>query len=111
MQIWRAVESSTPQLFFPEKETGRISTTLPAGQRRSVMLPAEPGSLTVRLARTPFDSITRQESVRPERPSPHQILETVTTGTTTGLQEQATYVVNQDASPTSVIVVDIPLSQ
>jgi hypothetical protein len=108
MQIWQAGESSSLQLLFPEKESGQISSKLNAGQRQSLLLPAEGGTITLRLSRVPFGPITRQESAMLDRPSPTQLQETVTASAAAGSQEQATYVVNQDLSPTAQIAVEIP---
>ena len=43
-----------------------------------------------------------------DRHSANQLTESVTPGSPTGSQERATYVVNQDSTPTAQITVDIP---
>jgi hypothetical protein len=110
LQIWKTVGSSTPELLFPEKEIGQISMKLLAGQRQIIPLPTESGALTLtaRLSRMPFGPITRQEAAMLDRPSPRQLQETTASS---GSQELATYVVNQDPSPTSQITVEIPISR
>jgi len=108
LQVWRLEGSSTPQLLFPEKDSGQISMKILAGQRQAVPLPTESGpvTLTARLSRSPFGPITRQEAAMLDRPSPNQLQETITSPSS---QEHATYVVNQDPSPAAQIVVEIPL--
>ena len=107
LQVWRMEGSSTPQLLFPEKDSGQISMKILAGQRQVIPLPTEnvPFTFTARLSRVPFGPITRQEATMLDRPSPDQLQETITS---TSLQEHATYVVNQDPSPAAQIVVEIP---
>jgi len=110
VQVWKTVGSSTPQLQFPEKDAGQISMKIHAGQRQTIPLPPESGpfTLTARLSRVPFGPITRQEAAMLDRPSPNQLQESIAS---TGSQEHATYVVNQDPSPNTQLVVEIPLSQ
>lgn len=110
LQIWKTVGSSTPQLLFPEKESGQISIKLAAGQRQQIPLPPEIGTavLTVRLSRVPFGPITRQEAAMLDRLSPNQLLESI--GGAPNSQEQATYVVNQDSSSTAQLSTEISLS-
>ena len=113
LQIWKTVGSSTPQLQLPEKETGQVSLKITAGQRQYMQLPVgrEPATLMARLSLVPFGPITRQEAATFERPSPHQIQESITERTPTGSQERATYVVNQDLSTSAQIIVDITLGR
>ena len=98
VQILTTVASSFPRLVFPELESGQNSFRMVAGQRRSIPLPEAAGTVTIRLARTPFDSLTEQETAIPDQRSPHQLRETTIAGGTPGSQESATYVVNQDPS-------------
>jgi hypothetical protein len=111
LQIWKTVGSSTPQLQLPEKETGQVSLKITAGQRQYMQLPVgrEPAILTAHLSLVPFGPIAKQEVVKFDRPSPHQIQESITERTKTGSQERATYVVNQDPSTNAQITVDIIL--
>jgi hypothetical protein len=111
LQVWETVGSSTPQLLWPEKETGQISLKMTAGQRQHIPLPIESGpiTLTARLSRIPFDPITRQEPTMFDRLSPNQLHESITASNQTGSPEHATYVVNQDPSTTAQIVVDMGL--
>jgi len=104
IQIWNALESSTPQLVFPEKDSGQISARLTAGQRQRIPLPAASGSITIRLSRVPFGPITRQEAALLDRPAASQLQESIQ-------REQATYVVNTDASPTAQLTIEIPLGR
>jgi hypothetical protein len=113
VQVWERVGSSTPQLLFPEKDSGQISVKILAGQRQSIPLPIESGpfALTVRLSRVPFGPIRRQEAAMLDRPSLNQLQESITSSSPAGTQENATYVVNQDPSLNTQLVVEIPLSQ
>lgn len=112
LQVWMTVGSSPIQLLLPEKKTGQISVRIAAGQRQQIPLPTDSGpfTLTVRLSRVPFGPITRQEAAMFDRHSPTQLQESFTATSPTVSQEQATYVVNQDPSPTAQISVQIPLS-
>jgi hypothetical protein len=113
LQVWKTVGSSTPQLLWPEKETGKISLKITAGQRQHILLPMEsrPVTLTARLSRVPSGPITRQETAMFDRPSPNQLQETFNASNQTGSQERATYVVNQDPSTTAQIAVDMTLGR
>jgi hypothetical protein len=113
LQIWKTVETLTPQLVFPEKDSGQISTKILAGQRQVIPLPTESGpvTLTARLSRVPFGPIRRQEAAMLDRPSLNQLQESITSSSPVGTQENATYVVNQDPSPNAQLIVEIPLSQ
>ncbi|HJT20225.1 MAG TPA: hypothetical protein VJ746_07130 [Nitrospira sp.] len=108
VQIWKTAGSSAPQLWFPMKETGQISAQVPAGRRQGIPLSQEnePYTLTVRLARVPFGPIMDQEPVTLAVPS-NQLQETVTPDDPTGSQEQATYVVNTNPSPTVQLIAEI----
>jgi hypothetical protein len=110
LQVWKTVGSATPQLLFPDKDSGQISVKILAGQRQQIPLPADSGTvtLTTRLSRVPFGPITRQEAAMFDRHSPHQLQESVSASGVTSSQEQATYVVNQDLSPTTQLSVVIP---
>lgn len=113
LQIWKAVGSSTPQLLWPEKETGQISLKITAGQRQHIPLPMEskPVTLTVRLSRVPPGPTTRHEAAMFDRLSPNQLQESITASNQTGSQERATYVVKQDPSSTAQIAVDLTLGR
>jgi hypothetical protein len=113
LQVWKAVGSSTPQLLWPENGTGQISLRIAAGQRQYIPLPTDSGrvTLTARLSRVPFIPITRQEAAMSDRLSPTQLQESFTASNQTGSQEHATYIVNQDPSPTVQIAVDITLGR
>ena len=111
LQIWQSAGPTTPQLLFPEKESGQISSKILARQRQLISVPTASGTITVRLSRMPFGPISRQEAIMLGRSSPGQIQETVTAGTPTAKPEQATYVVNQDLSSTAQIAVQTPLDR
>jgi hypothetical protein len=113
LQVWETVGSSTPQLLWPEKETGQISLKITAGQRQHIPLPMESGpvTLTARISRVPSGPITRHESTMFDRLSPNQLQESITASNQTGSQERATYVVNQDPSSPAQVAVDITLGR
>ncbi len=113
LQVWKTTGSSTPQLLWPEKETGQIALKIPAGQRQHILLPIESGpvTLTARLSRAPFGPIIREEAAMFDRLSPNQLKETFTPSGAAGSKERATYVVNQDPSTTAQIAVDMTLGR
>jgi hypothetical protein len=113
LQVWKTTGSSTPQLLWPEKETGQIALKITAGQRQHILLPMESGpvTLTARLSRAPFGPITREEAAMFDRLSPNQLQESINESNQSGSQERATYVVNQDPSTTAQIAVDISLDR
>jgi len=113
LQVWKTVGSSTPQLLLPEKETGQISLKISAGQRWNIPLPTESGlvTLTARVSRFPFGPITRQEAAMFNRHSPNQLQESITANEVTGLEEQATYIVNQGSPLAAELAVEIPLTR
>ncbi len=113
LQVWETVGSSTPQLLWPEKETGQISLKITAGQRQHIPLPMESGpvTLTARISRVPSGPITRQEAAMFDRLSPNQLRESITANNQTGSQERATYIVNQDPSTTAQIAVNMTLDR
>ena len=107
IQVWQHVGSASTQLLLPQKDSGHISQKIQAGQRQRLILPADSGTVIVRLSRVPFGPISRQEAALLNRRSPNLIQESVTTPHPTGSLEQATYVISQDPSPTAEIAVDI----
>lgn len=113
LQVWKTTGSSTPQLLWPEKETGQIALKITAGQRQHILLPMESGPVTItaRLSRAPFGPITREEAAMFDRLSPNQLQESFTPSGPAGSQERATYVVNQDPSTTAQIAVDMTLGR
>jgi hypothetical protein len=113
LQVWETVGSSTPQLLWPEKESGQTSLKIPAGQRQSIPLSigSSPATLTARLSRVPPESITTPEIGMADRLPPNQLQESITASNRTGTQERATYVVNPDPSTAAQIAVDITLSR
>jgi hypothetical protein len=113
LQVWKAVGSSTPQLLWPEKETGQISLKITAGQRQHIPLPMESGpvTLTVSLSRVPPGPTTKHEAAMFDQLSPNQLQESITATNQTGSQERATYVVNQDPSSPAQVAVDITLGR
>jgi hypothetical protein len=113
LQVWETVRSSTPQLLWPEKETGRISLMITAGQRQHIPLPMESVTvtLTARISRVPSGPITRQEAAMFDRLPPNQLRESITANNQTGSQERATYIVNQDPFTTAQIAVNMTLDR
>jgi hypothetical protein len=111
IQVWRNVGSANTQLLLPQKDSGHISQKIQTGQRQRLPLPAESGTVIVRLSRVPFGPISRQEAALLNRRSPNLLQESGTSPSPTGSREQATYVVSQDPSPTAQIAVDILLAQ
>jgi hypothetical protein len=109
LQIWKA-DAAMPQLLAPQKETGQISVRVAGGQRQRLPLPLERETLVIRASRMPFGPVTRQEGVMLGRLSANQIQETVS-GSKTGQQEQATYIVSQDPSPTAQMTAEIRFDQ
>lgn len=107
IQVWRNVGETNTQLLLPLKETGRISMKIQAGQRQRLPLPADSGTVVVRLSPVPFGPISRQEAALLTRRSPALIQESVSSSHPSGSPERATYVVSQDPSPTAEITVDI----
>lgn len=109
LQIWKTADPLTPQLQLPEKETGQMSLKITAGQRQYIQLPMdrEPATITARLSLLPFSPVTSEGTARFDRPSPHQLQESITERNRTGSQERATYVVSQDPSTSAQIIVDI----
>ena len=80
LQVWKTVGSSTPQLLWPEKESGQTSLKITAGQRQHIPLSmgSGPATLTARLSRVPSESITKQETGMFDRLSPNQLQESIT---------------------------------
>ena len=113
LQVWKTAGSSTPQLLWPEKETGQASLKMTAGQRELIPLPMEnkPITLTAHLSLVPPGPITKQEGAMYKRRSPTQLQEFITPSGTTGSQEHATYIVNKNRSTTAQLAVEIILSQ
>ena len=114
LQILKTVGTAPSQRFYPR---GGARTSLPivAGKRYEIPLPpsaeSESATLTVRLSREPLQEVERQEAGSAAPLSPRQLIESVTLGGAAASQEQATYVVNQDSSPTAQVAVDILLSR
>ena len=115
LQILQNLGSAGTRLWWPPQETGKISLKLLAGKRSELPLPppAENGllALTIRLSPKPFGPLTMQEVGMLDRFSANLLIESVSPADTSGVQEQATYVVNPEASPTAQLAVDIPISQ
>jgi hypothetical protein len=113
LQVWRTAVDRSAQLLLPDKETGKISLKIAAGQREQISLPpeTEPMTLTIRLSRMPFGPITRQEAVLLGRLSSGQLTQTIAPGEPSGLPEHATYVVRQDSSPDAQVVATIRLGR
>jgi hypothetical protein len=113
LQVWKTGVSSTPQLQWPEKETGQVSLKLTAGQRLRLTLPMERETVTftARLSRIPFGPIAGLDTAIFNRPTPSHIYESVAVHDQTRLHEQATYVVDQDPSAAAQITVEITVNR
>lgn len=113
LQVWETAGSSTPQLLWPKKETGQIFLKMIAGQREQIPLQMEnePITLTARLSRVPPGPTMKHESAMYDRLSPNQLQELITPSGAAGLQERATYVVNQDSNATAQITVEMILGR
>ncbi len=113
LQVWKTGASSTPQLQWPEKETGQVSLKLTAGQRLRLTLPMERETVTftARLSRIPFGPIAGLDTAIFNRPSPGHIYESVAAHGQPHPHEQATYVVDQDPSAAAQITVDITVNR
>jgi hypothetical protein len=114
LQILQTLGTAGTRLWWPPQETGKISLKIIAGKRSEIPLPppAEGGllSLIVRLSPKPFAPLTVQEVGMLDRFAANLLIESVSPGGA-GAQEQATYVVSQDSSPTAQMTVEIPLSR
>jgi hypothetical protein len=111
LQVWKTAGYSTPQLYWPQKETGQFSLKMTAGHRQQIALPMESGhvTFTANLSRVPFGPATEHEAAMFDRLSPNQLLESIAEIGQTGSHEQATYVISQDPSSTVQIAVDMTL--
>ncbi|MBA2486911.1 MAG: hypothetical protein H0V35_12600 [Nitrospira sp.] len=114
LQILQTLGTAGTRLWWPPQETGKISLKVIAGRRSEIPLPppAESGllSLIVRLSPKPFAPLTMQEVGMLDRFAANLLIESVSPGGT-GAQEQATYVVSQDSSPTAQMTVEISIRQ
>ncbi|ODT45269.1 MAG: hypothetical protein ABS70_03585 [Nitrospira sp. SCN 59-13] len=115
VQLLQNLGSAGTRLWWPPQETGKISLKLQPGKRTEIPMPppAENGLITliIRLSSKPFGPLTMQEVGMLDRFSSSLLIETVSPGTTTGTQEQATYVVSQDPSTSAQLAVEIPVVQ
>jgi hypothetical protein len=115
LQVLQNLGSAGTRLWWPPQETGKISLKLLAGKRSEIPMPppAENGLLTliIRLSTKPFGPLTMQEVGMLDRFSANLLTESVSPGGPAGIQEQATYVVSEDASTAAQIAVEIPISQ
>ena len=113
MQLLQNLGSAGTRLWWPPQETGKISLKLQAGKRTEIPMPppAENGLITliIRLSSKPFGPLTMQEVGMLDRFSANLIIETVSADMTTGVEEQATYVVSQDPSTSAQLAVEIPV--
>lgn len=113
VQLLQNLGSAGTRLWWPPQETGKISLKLQAGKRTEIPMPppAENGLITliIRLSSKPFGPLTMQEVGMLDRFSANLVIETVSAGMTTGVQEQATYVVSQDPSTNAQLAVEIPV--
>jgi hypothetical protein len=115
VQILKTAGSTGIRLWWPQQETGKISLKVLAGQRTEIPLPPPPDSgsmtLTIRLSTKPFGPLTIQEAAMLDRFSGNLLIESVSPGGPTGLQEQATYAVSRDPSPAAQMAVEVSFGQ
>ncbi len=115
VQVLQNLGSAGTRLWWPPQETGKISLKLQPGKRTEIPMPppAENGLITliIRLSSKPFGPLTMQEVGMLDRFSATLLIETVSPGTGTGVQEQATYVVSHDPSTSAQLAVEIPVVQ
>ena len=113
LQVWKTVGSSTPQLLWPGKEAGQASLKMTAGRRQHIPLPMESGPIifTARLSQVPHEPTMKQEAAMYDRLSSNQLQERIAPSGTAGSQEHATYIVNQDSSATTHIIVEMLLDK
>jgi len=115
VQILKTAGSTGIRLWWPQQETGKISLKILAGQRTDIPLPppeeSGPTTLTIRLSTKPFGPLTLQEAAMLDRFSGNLLIESVSPGSPSGVQEQATYAVSQAPSPTAQIAVEIPFDR
>lgn len=110
LQLWKQASPAQPQLLFPTAETEPSHAKLSAHTPLTLSIPATPGMLILRFARTgaipsaTFDSRLLDEFTR------GQLRESVMTDDTSGFPPPIHYIVNQDPS-LSEIVVQIVLPQ
>lgn len=115
LQILQNLGSAGTRLWWPSQETGKISLKVLAGKRTEIPMPppAEGGllSLTVRLSLKPFAPLTMQEVGMLDRFSANLLVESISPSRPAGLDEEATYVMNNSSSPTAQLAVEIPLAR
>jgi hypothetical protein len=115
LQILKTAGSMASQILFPAEEIARPFFRLIGGNRIDVPLPTvgdeSPITLTVRLSREPFESGREQEAISPGRASAPLLTESVSPAGPSDLEEQAVYVISQDRSASTQIVVSIPIGQ
>ncbi|MDH5668046.1 MAG: hypothetical protein OEY86_08555 [Nitrospira sp.] len=100
LQLWLTDASQPPQRLLPQKDDAQPSLKLSAGRRISVSLPLASRSITIiaRISRNSVARIFEQDLPPMTRQTPDTVQESVTAGADRPRQENATYVVNQDAS-------------
>jgi len=110
LQIFETVGSAPAQVFYPHSG-GESSLRITAGTRHEIPLPAltegETTTLTIRLSRKSVQEARTEEADSAGRFSSNQLVESITPGGPTGVQEQATYVVTTDPSLDAQIIADI----
>jgi len=109
VQLWITRGSHPPQRVFPHEDADQTELKLFAGQRPSVLIPTKnvPITITVRLSRAFLGSTFDQDPPSMARRTPTPLQESVTTDDQSPFQENATYVVHQNAS-TNQLTVSIP---
>lgn len=109
-QVWGEADSLPPHLLFPFSAEDPIASRLMAYQRRRIPILAGYRSITVRLSLMPFDAPSIKDFDAMTRSPVEHLQESSPSIEASGLQEQVTYVVNQDPSAT-IFSVRIPIHQ
>lgn len=109
-QVLGEADSLEPHLLFPFSTEDPLSSRLMAYQRRRIPILAGYRSVTVRMSRMPFDTLSTKDPDEIKRSPLRQVQETSTFIGASGSQEQTTYVVNRDPS-VAMLVVRIPIHQ
>ncbi len=106
LQLWLTSTSHPPQRLLPQKDDAQPSLKLSAGQRTSVSFPlaTQPITIIAHISRQSMARTFDQDLPPMTRQTLDTVQESVTTDSDRPQQENATYVVNQDASMNQLTV-------
>jgi hypothetical protein len=107
-QVWGDDGALRPHLLFPLTEHDPVSSRLIAHRLRRIPILAVYRTITIRVSRMPFGTLSSMDLVEMNRSPLGQLQESSTSIRTSGSQELAIYVVNQDPS-VGTLVVRIPI--